>query len=411
LLAGRDPAQDVILEGKRVYMGTGGAPTQFLDPGSDTVRPGTLRDLRDLARLAEALEHCDFIVIPLYPTDIPVEVVPVNRFYTCLAHSTKHVMGGLDSVAGARAVLEMATLVSGSLRALQERPIVSGIVCWMVSPLRLDNAATDILLEWCRSGLPVALSAAPMAGLTSPVTLAGTLVQLNAEQLSGIVLTQAARPGTPVLAGYVPGLANLRSGGYVAGAVECGMMQAAAAQMAHFYRVPIYGSGGMSDAKIPDAQAGYEKMATLLLAAMGGCNYIHHAVGMVMNMGAVSLEQAVLDNEAVGMVKRVLQGIEVGPTSLAIEVIGRAGYRGEFASDSHTVQWMRSETFQPRLADRQSWSGWLASGGQDSRARAIAEAQRLLDECRCPGLPLDVDADIRARLPIVLPRAEEIARL
>jgi trimethylamine--corrinoid protein Co-methyltransferase len=103
-----------------------------------------------------------------------------------------------------------------------------------------------------------------MAGSTSPVTLAGSLVQLNAEQLSGIVLTQLVRPGTPVLAGYIPGIADMRTGGYLGGAVEFGLMQAGAAQLAHFYQVPIYCSGGMTDAKLPDAQAGYEKIATFI---------------------------------------------------------------------------------------------------------------------------------------------------
>jgi len=401
LLAGRDPAQDVLLEGKRVYAGTGGSPTAVLDPGADTVRPGTLRDLAQMARLADALPHCDFIVIPIYPTDVPEKMIPANRFYACLANSSKHIMGGVNSVSGARAVIDMATAIAGSPDALRERPLVSAITSWMVSPLRLDTAVTGILLEWCRHGLPVALSSAPMAGSTSPVTLAGTLVQLNAEQLSGIVLTQLARPGTPVLAGYIPGVVDLRSGGYLGGAVEFGMMQAAASQMAHFYRVPIYGSGGMSDSKLPDAQAGYEKMATLLLAAMGGCNYIHHAIGMVTNMSAASLEQAVIDDEIAGLAMRVLRGVEVTPESLGVEAIDRVGPGGHYLMDAHTLQFMRSELVQTSLADRQARPAWEAAGRPDSRARAIARVEKLLAGHRAPGLAPEVDAAIRTRHQIV----------
>jgi trimethylamine--corrinoid protein Co-methyltransferase len=397
LLAGRDPANDVTLEGKRVYAGTGGSPTAVLDPGADSVRPGTLADLVELVRLDDALPHCDFIVIPLYPTDLPEEVVPVNRFYACLANSTKHVMGGVNSVSGAKAVIDMAITVAGSPEALRERPLVSAITSWMVSPLHLDTAVTEILLEWCSHGLPVALSSAPMAGSTSPVTLAGTLVQLNAEQLSGIVLTQLARPGTPVLAGYIPGVVDLRTGGYLGGAVEFGMMQAAAAQLAHYYRVPIYGSGGMSDSKLPDAQAGYEKMATLLLAAMGGCNYIHHAIGMVTNMSAVSPEQAVIDDEIWGLALRVLRGVEVTQESLGIEAIDRVGPGGHYLMDAHTLRFMRSELVQTTLADRQARPAWEAAGKPDSRARAIARAEKLLAEHKAPGLKPEVDAVIRRR--------------
>ena len=395
LLAGRDPAHDLILEGRRVYLGTGGSPTSVLDPGADAIRPGTLRDLANLARLADALEHCDFIVVPLHPTGVPEAAVPVNRFYACLSNSSKHVMGGVGSVDGARQVIEMATMIAGSPAALRERPIVSAITSWMVSPLHLDSAVTDILIEWCKHGLPVALSSAPMAGSTSPVTLAGTLTQLNAEQLSGVVLAQLVRPGTPVLAGYIPGLADMRSGGYLGGAIEFGMMQAAAAQLAHFYGLPIYGSGGMSDSKLPDAQAGYEKMATLLLAAMGGCNYIHHAIGMVTNMSAVSLEQAVIDDEIAGLVARALGGIEVTEDSLAVEAIHRAGPGGHYLMDAHTVQFMRSEFFYPPLADRQNRAAWEDAGSRDTRVRAAARVEKLLQKHRSPGLPSKVNAAIR----------------
>ncbi len=402
LLAGRLEAHDIVLEGRRVYAGTGGSPTMILDPGADTPRPGTLKDLAQLVRVVDALEHCDFVVASLYPTDIPREDVPVNRFYACLRNTAKHVMGGVDSVAGARQVIRLGALLAGGEDRLRARPFISAITSWMVSPLRLDTEVADILLEWCKHGLPVALSSAPMAGSTSPVTLAGTLVQLNAEQLSGIVLTQLARPGTPVLAGYIPGVADMKTGGYLGGAVEFGMMQAAAAQMAHFYGVPIYGSGGMSDAKIPDAQAGYEKMATFLLAAMGGCNYIHHAIGMVTNMSAVSLEQAVMDDEIVGMAMRVLRGIDITGETTAREVIGRVGPGGHYLMDAHTVRHMRREFFYPRVADRQTRAMWEEAGRRDARARAQERVAALLSEHEPPAWSADVDAPIRGEFRIWL---------
>jgi trimethylamine--corrinoid protein Co-methyltransferase len=241
-----------------------------------------------------------------------------------------------------------------------------------------------------------------MAGSTSPVTLAGTLVQLNAEQLSGIVLTQLARPGTPVLAGYIPGVANMRTGGYLGGAVEFGIMQAAAAQLARLYGVPIYCSGGMTDAKLPDAQAGYEKMATFMLAAMGGANYIHHAISMITNMSAASLEQAVIDDEIVGMAMRALGGIEVTQTSMAVETIQRVGPGGHYLMDAHTMQFMRSEFFYPPVADRQNRAVWEQGGKKNTRARAIARVEHLLQEHRSPGLPEKADDAIRAGFNIKL---------
>jgi trimethylamine---corrinoid protein Co-methyltransferase len=357
--------------------------------------------LRQMVALVDKLPHCDFVVMPIYPTDVPEALVPVNRFYACLANTTKHVMGGVGTTEGAREVAALAAHVAGSLEALQARPIVSAITSWMVSPLHLDTSVTDILIEWCSYGLPLALSSAPMAGSTSPITLAGSLVQLNAEQLSGIVLTQLVRPGTPVLAGYIPGVADMRSGSYLGGTVEFGIMQAAAAQLAQFYHVPIYCSGGMTDAKIPDAQAGYEKMATFLLAAMGGANYIHHAIGMVHNMSAASLEQAVIDDEIAGMGLRVLRGIEVSDETLAVDAIARVGPGGHHLMDPLTLAFMRPEHFQPRVSDRQNRASWEAEGRRDTRAHASARAAKLLAGAPAAKWSDEIDAALRARFTIL----------
>lgn len=158
----------------------------------------------------------------------------------------------------------------------------------------------------------------------------------------------------------------------------------------------------MSDSKLPDAQAGYEKMATFLLAAMGGCNYIHHAIGMVTNMSAASLEQAVIDNEIVGATLRVLRGVDVTSDSMAVEAIDRVGPGGHYLMDDHTLRFMRSELFQPVLADRGNRAMWVAAGKQDIRTRAIARTRELLQEHVSPGLAPALDSAIRARFQIAL---------
>jgi trimethylamine--corrinoid protein Co-methyltransferase len=180
------------------------------------------------------------------------------------------------------------------------------------------------------------------------------------------------------------------------------MMQAAAAQLAHFYGLPIYGSGGMTDSKLPDAQAGYEKMATLLLAAMGGCNFIHHAFGMVTNMESASLEQAVIDNEIVAMAMQVLRGITVSEATMALDAIDRVGPGGHYLTAAHTLEFMRTESYHPLLADRQNRATWEAEGKADTRARATAQVQRLLQDHSPPRLTPGVDGEIRAKFNIVL---------
>jgi trimethylamine--corrinoid protein Co-methyltransferase len=407
-LAARDPSWDLVLSGKRVHFGTGGSPATVLDPGEQFGRLAILTDVARLAKLADALSEVDFFVLPVTPTDIPIETVAVNRFFAALSQTNKHIMGGLISLKGAQQVFEMGKLVAGSAEALRQRPIISCMTSWMISPLTFDPHVTDILTFWVQQGLPAALSAAPMAGSTSPVTLAGTLVQLNAEQLAGIVYTQLVRPGTPILAGYIPGQMDLHSAGYLGGTPEFGLMQAGAAQMAQFYDVPIYCSAGMTDSKLPDEQAGYEKMITLLLTALAGASYIHHAIGMLENMNIVSYEQMVLDNDIVLMTKRAMRGIEIDPAHLALEAIRRVGPLQNYLADEHTLEYMRKEFIRPSLSDRFTQEVWKTQGASDSRARAIRKVQEILGSS--PGgmvtapsrLPGEVEREIRARFDIRL---------
>ena len=146
--------------------------------------------------------------------------------------------------------------------------------------------------------------------MTSPVTLAGTVAQLNVEALSGVLLAQIVNPGTPVLFSIVPTTADMRTMAFLFGAVENGMMNALGAQLAHFYQLPIYATAGVTESKIPDVQSGYEKMSTSMLVALAGANYIHDAAGLIESGMTVAYEQYVIDNEINGMVMSC-QGIEI----------------------------------------------------------------------------------------------------
>jgi trimethylamine--corrinoid protein Co-methyltransferase len=166
--------------------------------------------------------------------------------------------------------------------------------------------------------------------------------------------------------------------------------------------VPIYCSAGMTDSKLPDQQAGYEKMLTLLLTALSGASFIHHAVGMLENMNIVSYEQMVLDNDIVQMVKRVLGGVETSPTYLAVEAIQRVGPGGHYLEDEHTLQFMRSEYINPRLSDRQNREAWRESGALDSRARAANYVEKILTTERRTFLCETLDNQIRQKFDINL---------
>ncbi|MEH0018568.1 MAG: trimethylamine methyltransferase family protein [Desulfobacter sp.] len=403
ILYGRAPENDLDLSEDRVHLGTGGAAIKILDPDTGDVRATTLSDLYNVSRLVDQLDNVHFLVRPCIPTDIDEAEYDINMFYTCLRASGKHVMSGVNDEAGLHRVIDMASMIAGSTRALQERPFISVITSFAISPLKLCTQSTLIMQEAVRNRIPVALSSAPMAGSTSPLTMAGTLAQLHAEELAGITICQLTSPGAPLLYGGIPGMANLATMGYCGGGVECGMMNAAIHQMARYIRVPNYNSSGLSDSKVPDAQAGYEKAFTAVLNAMGGSNYIHHSAGMLESMLTIAHEQFVIDDEIIGSACKVLKGIEVDAEHLAMDVIDAVGPGGNFMTAAHTMKHIRSEYYASNgVTDRKARNRWAAEGALDARQRARNIARTLLanDKSYIPG---DVDQAIREKYNIILP--------
>ena len=403
LLAGRSEKHDLLLGGRRVYMGTGGQAVKILDLDGK-VRETRLSDNYDIGRLCDTLEHIHFYMRPVVPRDLANDQIDINQFYACLAATEKHVMANAylpEKVAGQRA---MAEILAGGAEALDRRPIISYSNCWTVSPLRYAIETVEILDQIVAHGLPVAISSAPQAGATSPAALAGTLVQITAEQLSGIVYVNLLNPGHPLLMGCVPAQADLRSGAFVGGSAEFALLHAACAQIAQYLDIPIYNSSGISDAKVPDAQAGAEKGITGLAAALAGSNYIHHSAGFLESLLTVAYEQFVIDNDVNGEIMRMLKGIEVTEESLSIGVIDDVCRgAGHFLGHPQTLALMNSEYLYPSLLDRDNRDDWEMKGARDIREAARERARKVLAEHWPQAIPADLDAEIRRRFDILLP--------
>lgn len=397
-LYGRDSRYDLTLEKKKVHLGTGGTALNMLDIHTREKRPATVRDMAELARLCDALDHIHFFMLPIYPDGVPQAEADVNRFLPALLNTTKHVMGGVYTLEGIRKVVEIAELMGGSPQALRERPFISMVTC-MISPLRLDRHYGDLLMEVARLGIPLVTPTEPLCGSTAPVTLAGNLVVQNVETLTGVMLAQLVNPGTPVLYGCISSTVNLRDMRYLSGSVEMGLLSAGAAQLARRYQLPIYATAGMSDSKVPDAQAGYEKMATTMLVAMAGANLIHDAAGFLEFCMTASLEQCVIDDEINGMVMRAVEGIGVDEDTLAYDVIRSVGPGGHFTAQPHTVDHMRSEFYFPRLSDRELRENWENAGAPDTWQSARDRALAILHDHRPQPLPDRIVEQIHALAP------------
>jgi trimethylamine--corrinoid protein Co-methyltransferase len=249
------------------------------------------------------------------------------------------------------------------------------------------------LLICAEYGQPLAMSPEGIAGATAPATLAGLLVQENANILAHITLAQIYRPGTPVLYGTVSTIANMRLGTVALGSVETGLITAGAAQMARFYGLPCRSVGAVTESKLEDYQAGFERTATLLPAVLAGVDFITCA-GTLDSSMLESDALLVLDDEICGALLRMARGVEVNATTMAMDAIRKVGFTGNFLTERHTVENYRKEHFIPRLLPREPYETWVKAGSKTALESAREKAHQILAAHR----PIDLDPGIEAQL-------------
>jgi trimethylamine--corrinoid protein Co-methyltransferase len=395
-LCGQEEKHDIYLGDSRVYTGTGGTALYIYEPSTKQKRLANLEDLKRIARLVNRLDNIHLFMLPAYPNELPMEKVDVNRFFAGLDNTTKHIMGGVYTLDGIKQVLRMAEIAAGSAEKLRQRPLISMIAC-SISPLKMDGQYGDLVIEIAQRGIPLVCPAEPLCGATSPVTLAGNLVIQTADSLMGVMLTQIVNPGTPVIFGSVATNTYLVDFKYLAGSVEMGLLNAAGAQMAQFYHLPFYATGGMTDSKVLDAQSGYESSITSLLCALAGANFIHDAAGMMEFALTACYEKFVIDNEILGMVMRAVSGIKVNDSTLAFNLIKEVGPGGNFVAARHTRNFMRREHYRPTLSDQNSREEWEAKGGKAIWQKAGERVRRLIAEPKYR-LPAEVRRQILSEI-------------
>lgn len=308
-------------------------------------------------------------------------------------------MGGIyGGHRGAQDLIQLAQTIAGGASRLKERPLIS-VICCTISPLKLESKYVDYIFDLVEAGIPIATSCTPIAGATSPVTLAGTLAQINAEAICGILLAQVIKEGAPVLYSVVPTTANMKSMEFLFGAVENGIMNAACAQLAAYYKLPQYSTGGVTESKVFDVQNGYEKCLNNLLPGMAGAQLIHNAAGQIDSSMTVAFEQYILDNEILGAIERVLKGITVTPETLAAELIQKVGPGGHFLAQSHTLEHMRRELYMPPAAVRQNYTAWDKGGRKNMVDKAREKIEQVFSEHRPLPLPDGLEKELKAQFP------------
>jgi trimethylamine--corrinoid protein Co-methyltransferase len=306
----------------------------------------------------------------------------------------------------AAAVMQLLYTLAGSEEAYHQRPFVTHHYCPVVSPLTMDQLSTEAVIFFCEAGLPVYPSIVPNAGLTSPMSMAGTLVQGNAEFLAISVLMQMVREGTPTIYATLPTVADMRTGAYASGGIECGMLHMAFAQMARFYNVPCGGYIGLSNSKVNDAQSGYETGMSSVAGVLAGVDMLNMG-GLLDALKVFDFAKAVIDDEIAQMLKRLMRGITFTDEDLALQVIAQIKPGGSFMMSPHSLKRMKSEALLPRLADREAREVWEKKGSPDTHAHAMLRVNEILAHAGPDLIPAEAEARLYSRFKDLVPGIPE----
>lgn len=398
-LYSRDHRHDADLMGGKTYLHPTGGTIYVIDSGTGESRQATIADLEEMARVVDVLENIHLCAMITFPNDIPPEVRDIYAAEIMLRFSSKHLLAPPYNSRNLNYIIKLATTIVGDIRKLKKEPLIS-IVVSPDSPLQYSEEVVAMVIESAKIGIPISILPTPLAGGTSPVTLAGTLVQLNAEILAGNLLAQLTNPGTPVTYSPRPTPMDMSVGTPSYGAIEYGMMSAASVQLARHYGLPSDVGGFGTNSKMMDEQAAFEKALSGLLPALAGTSLLDGA-GLLEADMASSLEQLVIDDEVSGMISRAVSGMDVGEETLALDVIRRVGPRGHFLKEEHTRRYLRREHFIPVLFDRNARQSWQKRGGKSVSVLAKERVTELLRRHE----PAPLDKEIVTEFQLILANA------
>jgi trimethylamine--corrinoid protein Co-methyltransferase len=404
---GRDPKYDKTIPEDSPVIVTGSSAPDILDPVTGAERRAVINDIVHIAHLIQELPAYDMFSVSVLADDAPDDQFTLARLYPALKYCMKPVRITSKDLPDAKDILQLAYLIAGSEEAYREHPFITHHYCPVVSPLTMDHLSTEAVMFFAQEGLPVYPTIVPNAGLTSPMSLAGTLAQGNAEFLAAATLMQMVREGTQLIYATLPTVADMRTGAYASGGIECGMLHMAHAQMAHFYNVPCGGYIGLTNSKINDAQSGYETGLSTMAGLLAGMDMMNIG-GLVEALKTFDFAKAVIDDEIAQMLKRMKRGLEFSEENLAVDVIKKIGPGGSFIVEPHTIKRMKTAGLLTKLSDRDTRSQWTKKGAHDIHDRAMARVREILAKPSTTIFSQEVEDRIRAHYTDLISATMEV---
>ena len=394
----------IQIGGRHVHIGTGGAAVHVLDSDGNTYRPSRLCDLYRMMRVLEACPNIHYGVRPLVARDLEDTFeLDVNTAYACLRATAKPIGVSFDKSAHVAPVVALFDVALEREGGFRRQPFCMAIIVHVVPPLRFASEGVAIMRAAIAAGMPLQICSAGQAGATSPAPLAGALAQGLAECIAGMMVVDALSPGHPCIYAFMPFISDLRTGAMSGGSGEAAVANAAAAQLLCHLGLPSTVSAGMTDSKVADAQAGYEKGYTVALAAQAGADMINLSVGMLGSITVASCETLVIDDDMCGAILRSVRGVEVRDELIDLEMIERvATGEGHYLGEAQTLARMRTEYVYPQLGDRRGVGEWIEAGRTSIWERARARVSEILATEAPDHLTQAADQAIRGRFPIRL---------
>ncbi len=391
---GRDPQFDRTIPRDSPMITTGSSAPDIIDPVTGGERRARSDDIARIAHLINELPGYDVFSVSTLAEDAPVEHFTVGRLYPALKHCLKPVRITSRDLADAAEVLRLGFAIAGSESAYRAHPFITHHFCPVVSPLTMDMTSTEQIIFFAEGKWPVYPSIVPNAGLTSPMSMPGTLAQGNAEFLAAAVLMQMVQPGTPTIYATLPTVADMRTGAYASGGIECGVLQMAFAQLARFYGIPSGGYIGLTNSKINDAQSGFETGMSTVAGLLAGADMFNMG-GLLDALKVFDFAKAVIDDEIAQMLKRIKRGLEFSEAELALDVITQVGPGGSFMTQPHTMKRMKTVALLPSLADRTARAQWESKGALDTYARAAQRVHEILARPNSATFSPEIEARIQ----------------
>ncbi|MCF8008450.1 MAG: trimethylamine methyltransferase family protein [Halanaerobiales bacterium] len=371
-LHARNPENSVVIGGDNTVLSPGYGAPFVMNFKENKRRRAVYEDYIKFTKLAGNSDFIDVVGgVLVEPTDIDDEIRHAKMFEAAVKYTDKCLMGSAMGAKKAKESIEMAAIIFDGIEFVKKHPVMLTLISTN-SPLQIDNRMTDALMVHSFYNQPIVVASLSMTGTTAPTTIAGALVQQNAEILTGIVLSQLVNPGAPVIYGSASSVVDLKTGNLAIGNPETAKMFNGTAQMARYYNIPSRGGGSLTDSLAPDAQAGYESMMNLMSAIKSGFNFILHAAGLLENYMTMSYEKFLIDDEMLGIIDNYAAGIKVDDEEIAKEVILNVGSSGNFIAEKHTYNHMR-DLREPVLSAKKRYFSNEKQPDTDQRANKMYE--------------------------------------